>query len=201
MAASHGKSKQKTHQRIFFLPAVWSSAAPVRTAWITRRCAHSTRTDQGLESIQKTPESILNLGGKRTAMALKNRYLHPPLVECVNIFPLLKRWVNKALLIHLYSLYILLIKASLLHCCFLLPSCVRRSSYEVAIRFSYLGSHARIQGVLILRGAHLLPPHHLLQTHIIIILEVAHAVSINMSLNLRKERRYLNTVVCSCNSL
>lgn len=52
---------------------------------------------------------------------------------------------------------------------------------------SYLGSHARVEGILILSRAHLLPPHHLLQTHVVIILEVAHALPVNMSLNLKRE--------------
>lgn len=61
-----------------------------------------------------------------------------------------------------------------------------------AVRFSHLGSHARVEGILILCRAHLLPPHHLLQTHIIIILEVTHALPIDMSLNLRADGRKRN---------
>lgn len=53
--------------------------------------------------------------------------------------------------------------------------------------FSYLGSHARVEGILILCRAHLLPPHHLLQTDTVIILEVAHTLPVNMSLNLKRE--------------
>lgn len=53
--------------------------------------------------------------------------------------------------------------------------------------FSYLGSHARVEGILILCRAHLLPPHHLLQTDTVIILEVAHKLPVNMSLNLKRE--------------
>lgn len=60
------------------------------------------------------------------------------------------------------------------------------------MRCSYLGGHARVEGILILCRAHLLPPHHLLQTHVIIILEVAHTLAINMSLNLRTEGRWRN---------
>ena len=53
--------------------------------------------------------------------------------------------------------------------------------------FSHLGSHARVEGVLILWGAHLLPPHHLLQAHTVVILEVAHTLPVDMGLNLKGE--------------
>lgn len=72
---------------------------------------------------------------------------------------------------------------SCLYCslCSALPS-----SFKVVVRFSYLGSHARVEGILILCRAHLLPLHHLLQTHIVIILEVAHTLPIDVSLNLER---------------
>lgn len=61
--------------------------------------------------------------------------------------------------------------------------------YSHTIRFSHLSSHARVEGILILCRAHLLSPYHLLQFHIIVILEIAHTLSFNMSLNLWTERR------------
>ena len=54
------------------------------------------------------------------------------------------------------------------------------------IHLSHLGSHTRVEGVLILCRAHLLPPHHLLQTNVVIILEVADTLPINMGLNLKE---------------
>lgn len=65
------------------------------------------------------------------------------------------------------------------------------SDFKVVVKltFSYLGSHSRVEGVLILCRAHLLPPDHLLQTHIVIILEVPHTLPVNMGLNLVRERR------------
>lgn len=58
---------------------------------------------------------------------------------------------------------------------------------------SHLGSHAGIEEVLVLRRAHLLPSHHLLQAHIIVILEVAHALAIDMRLDLPVEDTQINT--------
>lgn len=63
------------------------------------------------------------------------------------------------------------------------------SSQKVAIRCSHLSSHARVECILILRGAHLLPPHHLLQAHVIVVLEVAHTLAVHMSLDLKTEER------------
>lgn len=56
----------------------------------------------------------------------------------------------------------------------------------------YLSNPARIKGILILRRAHLLPPHHLLQSHMIIILKVAHTPPLNMGLNLQTKERQMN---------
>lgn len=64
------------------------------------------------------------------------------------------------------------------------------SSQKAAIWCSHLGSHARVEGILILRGAHLLPPHHLLQAHVIVVLEVAHTLAVHMSLDLAAEERW-----------
>lgn len=58
---------------------------------------------------------------------------------------------------------------------------------------SHLGGHAGVEGVLVLRRAHLLPPHHLLQAHVIVVLEVAHALAVDVRLNLRAEVKGLNT--------
>lgn len=54
---------------------------------------------------------------------------------------------------------------------------------------SHLGCHARVEGILILCRAHLLPPHHLLQAHVVVVLEVAHALPVDVSLDLRADRR------------
>lgn len=64
------------------------------------------------------------------------------------------------------------------------------SGWKVVMRRSHLGSHARVKGILILCGAHLLPPHHLLQAHVIVVLEVAHTLAIHMSLDLTTAERW-----------
>lgn len=71
---------------------------------------------------------------------------------------------------------------------------LQNESKLVFLRF-YLGSHARIKGILILRRAHLLPPHHLLQSHVIVIFKVAHPLPFNMSLNLQTKERRMNLCV------
>ena len=50
---------------------------------------------------------------------------------------------------------------------------------------SYLGGHAGVEGVLVLCCAHLLSPHHLSQTHVVVILEVTHTLAVHMGLNLQ----------------
>lgn len=81
-------------------------------------------------------------------------------------------------------------------CLPLLLSCAQHclSILYLLSLFSYLGSHTRVEGILILCRAHLLPPHHLLQTNIVIILEIAHTLPINMRLNLKREREQKDTI-------
>lgn len=65
---------------------------------------------------------------------------------------------------------------------------------RVLLFWVYLSSHAGVEGILILRRAHLLPPHHLLQPHVIVILKVAHTLPFNVGLNLQE--RQANVCVC-----
>lgn len=58
---------------------------------------------------------------------------------------------------------------------------------------SHLGGHAGVEGVLVLRRAHLLPPHHLLQAHVVVVLEVAHALAVDVRLDLPARVTSLNT--------
>lgn len=86
---------------------------------------------------------------------------------------------NRILL--LLCFFLVIINKTLL---LLLPRCVQQT-----FSLAYLGGHTRIESILILCSAHLLPPHHFLKTNIIIILEVAYTLPINMGLNLQTGKK------------